>query len=161
MLISPIIYLTTPQQQRGGEGKLDEHAQNDEGAENFKKPEVMRMILSCAGKNQAEALKSILPHISARSGEIAGGRSGVLSGICKQALTIACAKGNCEVAELLVKWVNVNYLDSCLSQCAAKGEIHILGTIVGEMEDVLGTDDEFFLAAVRQVRRFLMIEHVR
>ena len=145
------------------EGKEEEHGQEYRGEyqqeekvdttaneENFKKPEVMRMILSCAGKNQSDALQSLLPHISSRSGEIVGGRTGVLSSICKQALTIAIAKGHKESAMLLLKYVSVTNLDSCLSQCCAIGNIEILHMLVDEMVGELGREDDFFKAVVRQ-----------
>ena len=61
------------------------------GDENFKKSEVTRMVVSCSSRNQLSALEAILPLISSRSGEIAGGRTGVLAGICKQALTVRSA----------------------------------------------------------------------
>ena len=107
------------------EGGGSEENDSAESKQEFLKPEVQRMILSCAGKNQLSALEAILPQFQANSGEIAGGRTGNLTNICKQALTVACAKGHVEVSKFLLSYTNVNFLDSTLSLCAAKGELEV------------------------------------
>jgi hypothetical protein len=90
--------------------------------------------MSCAGKGKADRLAILLPEFQDQSGEITGGRSGIMSSVCKQALTLAIAKGFVDAARELIKFTCVDVLDLHLAQCAARNENEILKAILGALK---------------------------